>query len=269
MKKKLYVAIDVQNDFVTGCLGSHWADMTSKNIIKYLASVKDKEDTYGIWATQDTHDPDTYETSLEGIKLPVPHCLNGSKGWELIDGLKPLVDKVISKPTFMSTELGTSIAELKDELDEVIFVGFCTSICVVSNVLLTRGLLPDMKLTVKNNLCADVSEEAHKAALLVMNNCQVDTDVAVGECEDCVEEEVIKLIQEVPGIEISYISTSSRISEDLHMDSIDYSEVLLTLEERFAVAFGSDDFDSIRTVGDIVDTINKLRTTNTINYGNI
>lgn len=270
MKKKLYVVVDVQNDFVTGCLGSNWAKTTSENILHYLKSAKKNENTFGIWATQDTHEEDTYPSSLEGIKLPVPHCINGSKGWDLIDGLNSLVDKTITKPTFMSEELGKAILQIADELDEIVFMGFCTSICVASNASYVRGLLPDMPITVMQNLCADVSEESHKAALLVLNNCQVDTSTAVGACEDCVEEEVFNLLSTPAFNKVKTpILYTSRFYEDLTLDSLDFADLVLTIEERFAIAIDPDVLESIRTVGDLIDTVNKLRTTNTINYGHI
>lgn len=52
LKKKLYIVIDVQNDFISGSLGSEWAKRVTLKIAKFLAKVKGREDTVGIWSTR-------------------------------------------------------------------------------------------------------------------------------------------------------------------------------------------------------------------------
>lgn len=186
---KAVILIDVQNDFVSGVLGSPWAQAVSKDIVDFVNTIKD-DPNYILFATRDTHYDDYLET-LEGKKLPVPHCIKGTEGWELIDGIKDIIPKehIVNKPTFMScrvfdeSDLADVILEEmirrhvtnKDfKIDEIIICGFVTSICVVSNALKLRGSRPESLITVYKNLCADVSNEAHNAALKVMENCQID-----------------------------------------------------------------------------------------------
>ena len=57
--------------------------------------------------------------------------------------------------------------------DEIEFVGLCTDICVVSNVLGTKAWLPETPLTVDSCCCAGVTPESHETALATMRSCQV------------------------------------------------------------------------------------------------
>ena len=201
MSNKLYIVIDVQNDFVSGSLGSEKAQEVTPKIAKFLESVHDKSDTVGIWATRDTHcdentkDPffginvsesEVYEKTLEGQKLPVRHCIMNTKGWEIVPDVAKFVktDKIFNKPTFMSEWLGRIVVghgranavNLGQCIDEIVIMGFCTGICVISNALYLRGLMPNTKITVLEDLCACVNEDTHKAALTVMGCCQIDVE---------------------------------------------------------------------------------------------
>ena len=203
MSNKLYIVIDVQNDFVSGSLGSEKAKEVTPKIAKFLESVHDKPDTVGIWATRDTHcaentltpffginvekhDACVYENTLEGQKLPVRHCIYNTDGWEIVPSVAKFVnrDKIYNKPTFMSEWLGRMVVNharanavnLGQCIDEIVIMGFCTGICVISNTLNLRGLMPNTKITVLEDLCACVNEDTHKAALTVMGCCQIDVE---------------------------------------------------------------------------------------------
>jgi len=52
-------------------------------------------------------------------------------------------------------------------------VGLCTDICVVSNALLLKAYLPDVKISVDPTCCAGVTPEKHAAALETMKSCQI------------------------------------------------------------------------------------------------
>lgn len=180
---KIVVVVDVQNDFVTGSLGSDMAKEVAPRIVEFLNEIKSNPD-YKIFATRDTHG-ENYLSTYEGKNLPVPHCIKGTWGWQLIDGVKEIVDEynIIDKATFMAEGLPSYISNgcWQEEgvngssVDEVILVGFCTSICVVSNALYLRGIWPNVKISVIDNLCGDINEESHRAALAVLGNCQIFT----------------------------------------------------------------------------------------------
>jgi nicotinamidase-related amidase len=51
--------------------------------------------------------------------------------------------------------------------------GVCTDICVISNALLLKAYVPEMKITVLKDLCAGVTPESHENALKAMKACQI------------------------------------------------------------------------------------------------
>jgi hypothetical protein len=104
----------------------------------------------------------------EGKKLPVEHCIKGTKGWEIADGLYVKGCKIIDKPNF-------GWPNWKDEnLQDVEIIGLCTDICVVSNALIIKASFPDANITVDSKCCAGVTVETHNAALKTMGMCQIN-----------------------------------------------------------------------------------------------
>ena len=167
--KKLLVVVDMQNDFITGALGSQQAQAILANVKAKIEHYKQKGDP--ILFTRDTHCED-YLTTQEGKFLPVPHCIKGTEGHFITDGLFTDGDEVFDKPTFGSLELATLVA--KGNYDEIELCGLCTDICVVSNALILKAQLPETAITVDARCCAGVTDESHKAALLTMKMCQVN-----------------------------------------------------------------------------------------------
>lgn len=170
---KVLVVVDMQNDFVDGALGTKEAVGIVENVVSKIKDFDGK-----IFATLDTHEDNYMETS-EGKKLPVPHCIRMTDGWLLNEKVKlALADKdykTIEKGTFGSTQLVNEIQRLKGEDEiQIEFIGLCTDICVVSNVLLLKAYFPEVKMTVDAGCCAGVTPESHKAALVTMKMCQID-----------------------------------------------------------------------------------------------
>jgi nicotinamidase-related amidase len=170
--KKMLVVIDMQNDFVDGALGT-------KEAVAIVPAVVEKIRSHPadcVWATRDTHHPDYLQTQ-EGHNLPVEHCIEGTDGWQLCPAVAealPEGARIFDKPTFGSTELAQALAELaQTEEIEVEFVGLCTDICVVSNALLTKATLPEVRVSVDPACCAGVTPAAHEAALATMRSCQI------------------------------------------------------------------------------------------------
>lgn len=170
-KRKLFIVVDMQNDFVTGSLGTKEAQAIVPKIIEELKSL-DKDDV--IVYTKDTHFDDYLET-LEGKMLPVKHCVLGTEGWEIVDGLQETrLGLTFKKLTFGSDELGTFIKWRGYDFDEIHFVGLCSDICLISNVLMARMFQSDMKIIVHADMCAGTTPEKHKMALEVMKSCQIE-----------------------------------------------------------------------------------------------
>ena len=53
-------------------------------VVKRVREYRERGDE--VVFTLDTHGEDYLDT-MEGRKLPVPHCIKGTKGWELCDAL--------------------------------------------------------------------------------------------------------------------------------------------------------------------------------------
>ena len=166
--KKLLIVVDMQNDFITGTLGTPQAEQ----IVPAVKSLIDRyrADGNDIIFTRDTHQPD-YLATQEGAYLPVVHCIEGTIGHEIADGLADDGAEIFNKPYFGSLELAGKV--MRGGYDEIELCGLCTDICVVSNALILKAQAPETKITVNASCCAGVTEESHKAALLTMKMCQV------------------------------------------------------------------------------------------------
>lgn len=172
---KILVVVDMQNDFISGALGSEQA----KAILPYVCCKIIKWDGM-IFATQDTHYAD-YLSTQEGRNLPVEHCVEGTPGWEIEMSVQAsLAGKggnvlCVNKPVFGSRALAEYLVGLSEEerIDEIELVGLCTDICVISNAMILRSFLPEVPITVDAKCCAGVTPESHATALQAMKACQI------------------------------------------------------------------------------------------------
>ena len=169
--RKLLIVIDMQNDFIDAALGT-------KEAAAIVGPVKDKIRTYpaaDVFATMDTHG-ENYMDTQEGRYLPVPHCIRGSEGWEIRPEIREVLKgaKIFEKPTFGSMELASYLKDLSEkEPVELELIGLCTDICVVSNALLLKAAMPEVRISVDAACCAGVTPEKHAAALETMRSCQI------------------------------------------------------------------------------------------------
>jgi len=169
-KDKVLVVVDMQKDFVDGVLGTPEAVAIVENVATAI-----KEHDGDVIFTRDTHFANYMETQ-EGKKLPVPHCIKETEGWKLcaeIESLRKPEEKVFDKPTFGSVELAEYLKE-KTGLKEVVLVGLCTDICVISNAMLIKAYMPEVEVSVIEKCCAGVTPESHKNALEAMKMCQIN-----------------------------------------------------------------------------------------------
>lgn len=167
----ILVVVDMQNDFVSGSLGS-------ANAVSIVNRVVDEVKSFDgeVVFTRDTHDKD-YLSTEEGKCLSVEHCINGTDGHSIIGELKPFVkgNKVFDKETFGSVRLAEYIYNKSKQckIDSITLCGLCTDICVISNALLIKAYVPNIPIIVKKDLCAGTSENAHDSAIAVMQSCLV------------------------------------------------------------------------------------------------
>jgi nicotinamidase-related amidase len=183
---KVLIGIDLQNDFIDGALGSPEAQAIVPRVVDKLNNIKDKNNTL-LLLTKDTHYSDYLDT-LEGTILPIPHCVENTQGWSINKDIseaashpdflkyssKKIIKSRIYKNTFGSDDLRDLLIKEKDNIESVEFIGLCTDICVISNVLMARQALPDTPIYVDASCCAGVTPEKHDAALEVMKSCQIE-----------------------------------------------------------------------------------------------
>ena len=141
---KLLLVVDMQNDFITGALGTPEAVSI---VPKVCRKVSQHLEQGGLLAfTLDTHGENYLETQ-EGKFLPVPHCVRGTWGWQFCPELLAVVDPwrhtVYEKETFGSS------------------------------ALLCKTFLPQVPVVVDGACCAGVTPQAHREALHTMGQCQV------------------------------------------------------------------------------------------------
>ncbi len=168
---KVLIVVDMQNDFIDQALGTKEAVGIVDNVAEKIRSFDGT-----VIYTKDTHQTN-YMSTQEGKNLPVEHCIRGSEGWEISSALPVADDAIVfEKPTFGSRELGEYLEKLNKDngIEEIEVIGLCTDICVISNALLIKAFLPEVKITVDSSCCAGVTPESHKNALEAMKMCQIN-----------------------------------------------------------------------------------------------
>ena len=175
--RKLLILVDLQNDFVTGPLGTPEAQAVIPNIVQKIQSWDGD-----IFATKDIHGED-YPNTKEGKNLPVPHCIVGTEGRNIHPDIRTAISEnssykgAINKITFGSTVLPERIRSTSNEAyDEIHLCGVCTGICVLSNSIILKAFFPETDIIVDASCCACVTPESHKTALEAMKLCQIKVE---------------------------------------------------------------------------------------------
>lgn len=171
--QNILIVVDMQNDFIDGALGTAEAVQIVPKVASKIKNFQGK-----VIFTRDTHEENYMETQ-EGSKLPVPHCIRGTKGWEIREELEELrTGEAVDKVTFGSKELGSMLAEMNEEdaIESITLIGLCTDICVISNAILIKAHLPEVRMIVDAECCAGVTPESHQNALAAMKMCQIEIE---------------------------------------------------------------------------------------------
>ncbi len=173
-ENKYLIVVDMQNDFITGVLGTPEARAIVPAVTE---KIKNFDGT--VIYTQDTHSVKYLETQ-EGRKLPIEHCIQGTEGWQLEAGIKKLAEKagsqIFMKPGFGSLIMTAYMSKLNAEklIDSIEIVGLCTDICVLSAATLCKVAFPEVPIIVDSSCCAGVTPESHETALKAMKGIQID-----------------------------------------------------------------------------------------------
>ena len=168
--KKLLVVVDMQEDFISGSLGTKEAESIVPAVVEKISSFEGD-----VAYTRDTH-TDEYLNTAEGKKLPVVHCIKDTQGWQIHQAVWEAGEgktvAVIDKPTFGSVELADFAAA--GQYDAIELIGLCTDICVISNALGLKARLWETPIAVCKDCCAGVTPASHDNALAAMTMCQID-----------------------------------------------------------------------------------------------
>ncbi|MBR4026887.1 MAG: cysteine hydrolase [Lachnospiraceae bacterium] len=166
----ILVVVDMQNDFIDGALGTKEAQAIVPNVLEKIRSFNGT-----ILFTRDTH-YENYMDTQEGKNLPVPHCIKDTEGWQIKAELDVFrTTEVIDKVTFGSSDLPRKLLEMNQQkpIKSITFIGLCTDICVISNVMLVKAFLPEVPIIVDASCCAGVTPQSHQNALEAMKMCQI------------------------------------------------------------------------------------------------
>lgn len=167
---KVLVVVDMQKDFIDGALGSKEAVAIVPKVAEKIRNFQGK-----IYFTRDTHQPNYMDTQ-EGHYLPVPHCIEGTEGWQISEVLDTsTMTAVVNKTTFGSKELAERLLadQEQEKIESITLVGLCTDICVISNAMVIKAFLPETPIVVDASCCAGVTPESHLRALESMKTCQI------------------------------------------------------------------------------------------------
>lgn len=176
---KILVVIDMQNDFIYGPLSTPEAAAIVPKVAEKILSWPGP-----VYATQDTHFPDYLQTQ-EGRVLPVEHCIQGTNGWHIAPAVRAALSAAagreestlyLTKSTFGSRDLAEVLVKRHQEegVEEIMLVGLCTDICVISNALVLKTFLPEVPISVDASCCAGVNPDSHSNALAAMRMCQIN-----------------------------------------------------------------------------------------------
>lgn len=165
---KYLIVVDMQVDFITGSLGSSLATAIVPHVVEKVKNFDGK-----VIFTRDTHFADYLQTQ-EGAKLPIPHCVKDTEGWQVCEELMPYVNTVIDKLTFGSVDLPQVIKGYDEPIDTIELCGLCTDICVISNAMILKAAFPEVPIAVDASCCAGVTVESHNTALQAMKSVQIE-----------------------------------------------------------------------------------------------
>ena len=175
----ILVIVDMQNDFITGCLGTKEAQEILPKVIEFVKNFKGP-----IFPTMDEHweGDDTQELQKFGN-----HCIVATVGRKYPQELEVLLEKkhakCYCKNRFMPEkykrkdlwkEVDYAVTENQFDIQDIYVCGLCTNICVLNTALYLRCYLPYENIIILKDLCAGTTPENHQKALDIMKINLID-----------------------------------------------------------------------------------------------
>lgn len=169
---RLLVVVDMQNDFVDGALGFEGADGIIGGIANRIEEYKASGDE--VVYTLDTHHED-YSDTQEGRNLPVPHCIEGTSGYDLVPVLKDVLSdcRAFKKPVFGSLDLGNYIRDNAGKYDSIEVCGLVSNICVISNAVIAKAAAPEAEIIVNSALTDSFDKKLNDETFDILRGIQV------------------------------------------------------------------------------------------------
>lgn len=170
--KKILCVIDYQVDFVTGVLGSEATSSIAPALVDKIHLYR--ENGWEVVFTRDVHTHEDYGNTCEGRHIPIEHCIRGTSGFEIDPSVRVLSQgcRIFDKSSFGSYELAEYLRD--GDYDSVEIAGVVTDICVLSNAVLARTVLPSASVIVDRSCVAAGSDDKQEAALSVLSSICVD-----------------------------------------------------------------------------------------------
>lgn len=72
-------------------------------------------------------------------------------------------------------------------------------------------------------------------------------------------EKIQEIVADKLGVEKSKITKEASFIDDLGADSLDTVELIMKMEEDFDIEIPDEDAEKLRTVGDVVDYLDKVK----------
>ena len=198
------IVVDMQNDFVTGPLGSNEARAIVPNVVDRIAAQYERHNTQVIY-TRDTHyahdatiysdyfTDDTYKiashiacktrkysNTSEGLSLPIDHCVVGTKGHGIIPEITALWDTyditpiIVDKYSFGSLALPRMMEDQEYQYGGFEILGLVTDCCVLANAIILRNYFPRTRIQLNAKCCAGSTPQLHQAALDILKLHQIE-----------------------------------------------------------------------------------------------
>lgn len=74
-----------------------------------------------------------------------------------------------------------------------------------------------------------------------------------------IDKEVIAIVAEQLGRDPAEVTAEKAFFEDLDADSLDLTELVMTLEEKFEIEINDETAEKLKTVGDVIRFINSIK----------
>jgi nicotinamidase-related amidase len=177
------LVIDMQNDFLLP--SKPLPAPGGMEMVPVIADLAHRARQAGapVIYTMEAHRPGREDFGIERFFEPL-HCVEGGTGIEIVDGLAPEPSDLIigakrRYDAFLGTEL--DIVLRLHEIENLVVVGVCTDVCVLSTVQHARNL--DYRCLVLRDATAGTTRELHEAALLCLGSYFARIETAEGACK--------------------------------------------------------------------------------------